>query len=81
LQPQLVELAVPQHDAFSDAAQHDACLVGEQHADSPLVVAVVFSWLSVRIRYLLYIHGLVELSAHTERRAIVEKDAPWRVSR
>jgi hypothetical protein len=47
LQPQLVELAVPQHDAFSDAAQHDACLSDEQQAEPLLVAGVVFSCLPV----------------------------------
>jgi hypothetical protein len=42
LQPQLVELAVPQHDAFSDAAQHDACSLDEQQAELLLVLGVVF---------------------------------------
>jgi hypothetical protein len=38
LQPQPLELALPQHDAFSDGAQHDACSLGEQQGE-PLVVA------------------------------------------
>ena len=55
LQPQLVELAVPQHDAFSDGAQHDSCSLGEQQPE-PLVVAgaVVCFCLSVFMVNLLY---------------------------
>jgi hypothetical protein len=56
LQPQLVELAVPQHDAFSDCAQHDACVLDEQQAEPPLVAGlVVCSGLSVLIVNLLYV--------------------------
>jgi len=43
LQPQFAELAVPQHAAFSDGAQHDACSTGGQHVDPPLVVDCVLS--------------------------------------
>jgi hypothetical protein len=56
LQPQLVELAVPQHDAFSDAAQHDSCLLGEQQAEPALLAgAVVCFGLSVLMLNLLYV--------------------------
>jgi hypothetical protein len=41
LQPQLVELALPQHDAFSDGAQHDSCSLEEQQAEPLLVAGVV----------------------------------------
>jgi hypothetical protein len=83
LQPQLLDPAVPQHDAFSDAAQHDVCSVGEQQAEL-LVAGVVFScWatavvcccLSVLMCISFMFHGLLDLSAHTERRTIGEKDA------
>jgi DNA-binding transcriptional ArsR family regulator len=47
LQPQLVELVVPQQDVFSDAAQHDACSLAEQQAEPLLAPGVVFSCLSV----------------------------------
>ncbi len=56
LQPQLVELALPQHDAFSDAAQHDSCSLGEQQAEPPVVAgAVVCSGLSVCMVNLPYV--------------------------
>jgi hypothetical protein len=59
LQPQLVELAVPQHDAFSDGAQHDACLLGEQQAEPPLVAGLVAcSRLSVLIVNLPYVSSV-----------------------
>ena len=32
LQPQLVVVPEPQHDAFSDAAQHERCAAGGRHA-------------------------------------------------
>ena len=56
LQPQLVELALPQHDAFSDGAQHDSCSLGGQQA-APLVVAgaVVCFCLSVVMVNLPYV--------------------------
>ena len=41
LQPQLVELELPQHDAFSDGAQHDDCAVGVQQAEPPVVEGAV----------------------------------------
>jgi hypothetical protein len=34
-----VDVAVPQHEAFADAAQHEACSVAEQQAE--LLVAAV----------------------------------------
>ena len=56
LQPQLVELALPQHDAFSDGAQHDSCSLGEQQAEPPPVAgAVVCFCLSVFMVNLLYV--------------------------
>jgi hypothetical protein len=56
LQPQLVELAVPQHDAFSDGAQHDSCSLGEQQAQPlPVAGAVVCFCLSVFIVNLPYV--------------------------
>jgi hypothetical protein len=56
LQPQLVELAAPQHDAFSDAAQYDSCSLGEQQAEPVLLAgAVVCFGLSVLILNLLYV--------------------------
>ena len=56
LQPQLVELALPQHDAFSDGAQHDACALGEQQAEPLLVAgAVVCFCLSVFMVNLPYV--------------------------
>jgi hypothetical protein len=56
LQPQLVELAVPQHDAFSDGAQHVSCSLGEQQAGPALLaVAVVCLGLSVLMLKLLYV--------------------------
>jgi hypothetical protein len=38
---------VPQHDAFSDAAQHDACVLGEQQAELLVAGVVVCSGLLV----------------------------------
>jgi hypothetical protein len=56
LQPQPLELAVPQHDAFSDGAQHDACSLGEQQAEPLLVAgAVVCFGLSVFMVNLPYV--------------------------
>jgi hypothetical protein len=56
LQPQLVELALPQHDAFSDGAQHDSCSLGEQQAEPLLVAgAVVCFCLSVFMVNLPYV--------------------------
>jgi len=56
LQPQLVELALPQHDAFSEGAQHDACALGEQQAEPVLVAgAVVCFCLSMYMVNLLYV--------------------------
>ena len=56
LQPQLVEFAVPQHDAFSDGAQHASCSLGEQQAEPLLVAgAVVCFGLSVFMVNLLYV--------------------------
>jgi hypothetical protein len=55
LQPQLIELALPQHDAFSDAVQHDACSLREQQAEPLLVAgAVVCFCLSVFMVNLLF---------------------------
>jgi hypothetical protein len=47
LQPQLVELAVPQHDAFSDGAQHDSCSLSEQQAEPLLVAGAVVCFCSL----------------------------------
>jgi hypothetical protein len=56
LQRQVVELALPQHDAFSDGAQHDSCSLGEQQAEPLLVAgAVVCFFLSVFMVNLPYV--------------------------
>jgi hypothetical protein len=47
---------VPQHDAFSDGAQHDSCSLGEQQAEPlPVAGAVGCFCLSVFIVNLLYV--------------------------
>jgi len=44
-QPQPLEVASPQHEAFSDGSQHEACLTGAQQLEAPTAGCGTLTWL------------------------------------